>query len=234
MGRRAVGDKEEGDAGDAGGSDGDALSVEGEEHQDGSLFGATLQKLVRPAPSGGAGESVLSKRKTKELREIEQERRAAKKQRLERKLRKASKDQGLVEPALADVAFERELRKVATRGVVALFNAIQTHQASAQAADKDRSAASAKEAASAASKRKAMRDVKEVSKDAFLDILKKAGKAPEGMGAGAEAKRSGWNVLRDDYGMVATKMTDFEREEEANDDEGEREVEEYEEEDEED
>jgi hypothetical protein len=227
MGRRAAEAEEDGAAGGAGGSDGEAQSVEGAEPQDGSLFGATLQKLVRQAPAGGAGESVLSKRKTKELREIDSERRAAKKQRLERKERKASKDQGLVQPALADVAFERELRKVATRGVVTLFNAIQTHQASAQAADKDRSAASAKEAASAASKRKAMRDVKEVSKDAFLDILKQSGKAPAG--AGAEAKASaGWNVLRDDYGMVATKMTDFEREEEANEEE---EHEEFEEED---
>ena len=181
-----------------------------EEEQDESFFASTLQELVGDADAGGAGApptTVLTKRKTREMKELEAERQA---RRAEKRLRDEKKRRrlvGMTKPEVNDMSFERKLRKIATRGVVVLFNAIQTHQQSGKL--------SAGDAEQRAAKARAKADLKEVSKESFLDLLKRGGKAAEkGTEEGAPAQQ--WDALRDDY-MLGAKLKDFEQEREVED-----------------
>ena len=111
---------------------------------------------------------MLAKRKTKQMKEHEAEKVQRKKLKADRAAKKALKEVGLHKPDYKDIDHERSLRRIATRGVVALFNAIAKQQHALEAGDPEDAAGSA-------------RDVKQLAKDNFIQMLK---------GGGANASKS--------------------------------------------
>ena len=97
----------------------------------------------------------------------------------------------LAVPDVLEKGYERSLTKVATKGVVALFNAISQHQKSAGGEQSKEKAAD--------------------GKDTFMTLLRKqhqvAGVLPSTGKSSTEdaeasegvAKKKGWDVLQDDY-----------------------------------
>lgn len=110
-----------------------------------------------------------------------------------------------------ELEMERGHRRVATRGVVALFNAISQHQKDARV--------SAVESAS-----KANSDVKHMTKHGFLDMIKSSAKDAKQDGsekaAIADSSKPKWKALKDDYMLNSTKMKDWDKES-SDDDDGE-------------
>ena len=102
---------------------------------------------------------VLAQRKTKQMKEQEAEKSERKRMRTDRAAKKALKEVGLHTPDFRDIEQERMLRRVATRGVVALFNAIAKQQHALDAGDVEDAVGSA-------------RDVKQLAKDNFIQMLK--------------------------------------------------------------
>lgn len=147
----------------------------------GGMADAFSRILSQRLPEACADAPVLAKRKTKQMKEAEAERAEVKRLRLERIARRKVKEVGMHTPDHRDIEYERSLRRVATRGVVALFNAIAQHQHT--------SAAEEGSAAAGLQPAKTARDIKQLSKDNFLQMLKAPkGGAAAGSGASAEAQ----------------------------------------------
>ena len=121
------------------------------------ILGQKLPETLSP----DAG-PVLAKRKTKQMKGYEEEIAQRKKLKQERATRKALKEVGLHTPDFRDIEHERMLRRVATRGVVALFNAIAKHQHALKSDGSDGLLSSE-------------RDVRQLAKDNFIQMLKNRG-----------------------------------------------------------
>ena len=133
---------------------------------------------------------IMAKRHTSSMKSSKAEAKLLR----ERKRAKAKGTAGrraLTAPSVLEKGYERSLTKVATKGVVALFNAISQHQKSGPA---DQGKAEAAD-----------------GKDTFMSLLRKqhqvAGVLPS-MGKASTAdsgedapapKKKGWDVLQDDY-----------------------------------
>lgn len=146
-------------------------------------FASAMGKIMARDLSGKAT-PVLAKRKTTQQKQADKAAVAvkedAKKNKAKKKLRKAH----LVAPDPLQADFERQLRKVSTKGVVALFNAIAKHQRSIDVVMEDTSKPAAKAAVVATQNK------------SFLDLLKGSVKpAP----AAAGAAKPGWSVLTDNF-----------------------------------
>jgi hypothetical protein len=182
-------------------------------HQTGGFGGAVARILSKSVKE--SADPVLSLRCTRAMREAEDA--ASKKARAaDRRAERRSKlAQQMVDPEPIALDQERMLRRVATKGVVALFNAIaKTQKTSSLGADYDKNDG--------------------LSKEDFLDMLHEETKrapAQEGTSAKKEkrgnagkksctlASRAGdsdqhWSVLRDDYMMDALAMQDWDQESE--------------------
>ncbi|NWH39651.1 RRP15 protein, partial [Chloropsis hardwickii] len=107
---------------------------------------------------------------------------------------------------------ERNLQRIATRGVVQLFNAVRTHQKKMEEEVKK---------AGSSEKRRA-KLMSSVSKRDFIDVLRnvegaKGGKNPTGKATkskqGEVKSEEGpeWNILRDDF-MMGASMKDWDKE----------------------
>ena len=120
----------------------------------------------------------------------------------------ANKSKALVK----ELEMERTHRRVATRGVVALFNAIAQHQ---------NQVAKDKEAALLSTSKKT--DVKKMTKHSFLDMIKnKAAEKPvdgNGMKSKGTNDEPQWKALQDDYMMNPKKNWDEESSDEEEADE---------------
>jgi hypothetical protein len=129
-----------------------------------------------------------------------------------------------------EIEAERTHRRIATRGVVALFNAISKHrQAVAQeAAEKEAEKARIREEGRSAVKRKNEGGSTQTTKHGFLDMIKKSAVGTtssggagggEASGGAAEAKAEsqkgskavGWSALKDDF-MMNSKLKDWDKE----------------------
>ncbi|KAG8443765.1 hypothetical protein GDO86_009083 [Hymenochirus boettgeri] len=111
-----------------------------------------------------------------------------------------------------DKEVERNLQRIATRGVVQLFNAVKTHQGNMSEKIKDVQG----------SERKRSKLMSSVSKKDFIDVLRgKESKSDKATTAKQGAKKvskkteeePGWNILRDDFMMGAT-MKDWDKDSE--------------------
>merc|ERR1711874_448666 len=113
-------------------------------------------------------------------------------------------------PDVKNRSTEKMLSKIATRGVVQLFNAVKDHQKSVKT--------QLTEAGKSFSKREKV--YKNIDKDKFLDVL--AGKTSNHAEPPAkkpkqeivkkeEEDEDGWNILRDDF-MMGAKMRDWDKE----------------------
>ncbi|XP_029929361.1 RRP15-like protein [Myripristis murdjan] len=107
---------------------------------------------------------------------------------------------------------ERNLQRIATRGVVQLFNAVRKHQKTIN--DKVK--------AVGGSERKKAKILSSVSKKEFIDVLRRteggstvAIKSEKETAAAAEEKPA-WSVLRDDF-MMGASMKDWDKESDGED-----------------
>jgi hypothetical protein len=212
----------------------------------------------RPAPtaSKGTGSVVLSKTVTPLQRLQQKQKTADAATRAKRRLRRDTNLTAMHIPLSAATSIpllaggksgvaieleqERAHRRVATRGVVALFNAITKHQ---QKMKEDEQQAGI--SGSTAKKKGGQDDVQVMSKRGFLDMLKtnatKAGDVKGGAtdkagalaalkqdnasaSSGEKKSGSGWNALKDDF-MMKSKLKDWDKDlsddssEESNDEE---------------
>lgn len=85
-------------------------SSEGEEVKASSFFATKLQSLV------AAEEPVLGRRKTKRMRDRDDEKAVQKKSKIKAEEKKALNRVNLEQPQQFDVVYEKQMRKVATRG----------------------------------------------------------------------------------------------------------------------
>jgi hypothetical protein len=108
-----------------------------------------------------------------------------------------------------ELEMERVHRRVATRGVVALFNAIAQHQ------NKE-----IKESSTLLSS--SQKDVQKMSKHGFLDMLKNKATASDVNSTSQETKDApAWKALQDDYMLNPKKNWDEESSDDDDDDDGE-------------
>ncbi|XP_065070795.1 RRP15-like protein [Rhopilema esculentum] len=155
---------------------------------------------------------VLSKYKEGKKRKQEKEEEdAAKKARVKTKTEFREKNH--VVPDRSNAEKEVALRKIGTKGVVKLFNAVTKHQKEVDS--------KLKKATTEVKKDKV---IDSMSKTSFLDMLKtnssskKALKMQEEtMAAGKEAPA--WDILRDDF-MMGSKMKDWDKDDIHDDDDG--------------
>ncbi|KDO19139.1 hypothetical protein SPRG_14971, partial [Saprolegnia parasitica CBS 223.65] len=98
---------------------------------------------------------ILAKRITAQMREISKDKKETTESKISAKAKRLRDEKDMVIPSVATMAQDKALRTIATKGVVALFNAIAKHQhASAGTADTK------------------SKEIKSMDKDAFLGLLK--------------------------------------------------------------
>ncbi|XP_062322373.1 RRP15-like protein [Osmerus eperlanus] len=210
---------------DDGGKEGESEGGQAEEEDGGSGLEVNKNSEEEGNPNAGWAEAmakILQKKtpaskpsillKNKQLdRRREQER----KEQLERKKqvekRRAWEEMCRQKPdVVKDRESERSLQRIATRGVVQLFNAVRSHQKTLDEKVKE----------AGGSERKKAKLLSSVSRRDFISVLRgaEAGGGAAGGGAatfkhtGAEEKPV-WSVLRDDY-MMGASMKDWDKESE--------------------
>ena len=117
-----------------------------------------------------------------------------------------------------EIESERTHRRIATRGVVALFNAISKHRAAvaAEAAAKEEEKRRLREeGALIRKKNEEEKAVVSTSKIGFLDMIKKSASTSKGESSGdkksdSKASTVGWSALKDDY-MMGSKLKDWDK-----------------------
>lgn len=202
----------EGDEDDEDG-DGNGEDEDGGEKKDG--MADMMSKILHQSiPNSNP---VLAKRKTVIMREMEEGKEDRDRLKRQRMQRKAEKEKQLVVPDAATADYESQLRKLATRGVVSLFNAI-----SAAKREEAEAAAGGSGGSMAGASETSVIDVKRMTQENFLELLKdsdgraptseaplprgKAASASAGPSAGHNIKAAGgsstsWSALRDDYAL---------------------------------
>ena len=134
-----------------------------------------------------------------------------------------------------EIESERTHRRIATRGVVALFNAISKHRAAvaAEAAAKEEEKRRLREeGALIRKKNEEEKAVVSTSKFGFLDMIKKSASTSKGESSGdnrageqaksdTKASAVGWSALKDDY-MMGSKLKDWDKMSDDESDEAER------------
>ena len=145
---------------------------------------------------------IMSKRKTPNMRQIEEDRNETRTEKKSRQERAAMDQIKRSQPTIEAYRYEKELKKIATRGVVALFNAVSEAQ---KPAEDDNSGVVAKD----------------MDKSDFLDMLQK--KSSPGTGGSTSsstgaAENTTPSYLRDDY-MTGASMKHWDQEDEEESDE---------------
>ena len=128
-------DKEEDD--DAGDDYDDEYDMEEEEESGGKVKADGLADMMSKILNQKVGDKVpvLAKRKTAMMKEMEGKQGDTERLKRQRVEKRAEREKQLVVPDHTSADFERQLRKLATRGVVALFNAVA--KSKKEAADKE-------------------------------------------------------------------------------------------------
>lgn len=155
--------------------------------------------------------TILAKNKS-----LEKEREKKKQERQEKKMRLDKKREWemmcRVKPdVVKDREKERNLQRIATRGVVQLFNAVRMHQKKMEEQVKK----------AGSSERKRAKLMSSVSKRDFINVLRNMEGAKEGKNPAGKATKSKqgevkseegpeWNILRDDF-MMGASMKDWDK-----------------------
>ncbi|XP_037352192.1 RRP15-like protein [Talpa occidentalis] len=147
-------------------------------------------------------------------KELEKEKEKLKQERLEKRAQLDKKREWemmcRVKPdVVRDKETERNLQRIATRGVVQLFNAVQKHQKNVDEKVKE----------AGGSVRKRAKLISTVSKKDFISVLRgmdgeksSPGKSPKAKQSAVEAEEGpGWTILRDDF-MMGASMKDWDKE----------------------
>ncbi|XP_053737297.1 RRP15-like protein [Synchiropus splendidus] len=210
------------DSGDDGGSQDEVTGDEGE--SDGSVVGedeeggnaneddgnpnagwaeAMAKILGKKTPENSSGILVKSKELVK-IKQKEKEAQQEKKKQVDKK--RTWEMMCRVKPDLVkDRETERAMQRIATRGVVQLFNAVRQHQKTVD--DKVKKVGG--------SERKKAKILSAVSKRDFIDVLRGTGDSPAGIkeedaAAAVRDEKPGWSVLRDDF-MMGAAMKDWDK-----------------------
>ncbi|CEG67432.1 hypothetical protein RMATCC62417_03863 [Rhizopus microsporus] len=130
-------------------------------------FSDAMTKILASSLTGADKKQPILARSKGVERKIEDEKLDYKAQKILSAQKKAAKEKGRVIPDYTSFEYEKRLRKVATRGVVKLFNAIRTQQKVTEVAVQ--SVTNKSKTLSAVEKAK---DVATMSKSSFLDLLK--------------------------------------------------------------
>ncbi|XP_036996541.2 RRP15-like protein [Artibeus jamaicensis] len=149
-------------------------------------------------------------------RELEKEKEKLRQERLEKRKQLDRKREWemlcRVKPdVVKDKETERNLQRIATRGVVQLFNAVQKHQQNVDEKVKE----------AGGSVRKRAKLISSVSKKDFISVLRGmdgSAQEPGSTGRGSKAKQTrvkeegpSWTILRDDF-MMGASMKDWDKE----------------------
>eukprot|EP00949_MAST-11_sp_MAST-11-sp1_P004119 g4119.t1 len=154
-------------------------------------FAGAIQKLLDQDPSGSVSAPVLSRRKTPNMKRLAEARAAEKKAKVRRLEKIAKVRVGFREAKPGTDLYEQELRKIATRGVVALFNAVSKAQAGARRTE------SGKES-------------KPIDKEGFMQILQ--GTEDESTRKTESARSRKWDVLQDNFDMGGSRIRHWDEE----------------------
>ncbi|KAI9909128.1 hypothetical protein PsorP6_015173 [Peronosclerospora sorghi] len=149
-------------------------------------FGDAMSKVLSQHVAEDA-QPILAKRTTARMREIQSDKKESKTARVSAADKRARELKNMAVPDHTTAAQDRQLRIIATKGVVALFNAIHKHQH--QNGKKDD---------------KNDKKVKEMSKDHFLGLLKASQQKVTDKGA----TNTSWAVVQDNY-MMSAKLKDW-------------------------
>ncbi|XP_010640801.1 RRP15-like protein [Fukomys damarensis] len=222
-----------GSSGSCGLSDDEAVEADNEEDaepRDGEDKNAADPGLGTNTGWADAMAKILNKETPKSKptiliknKELEKEKEKLKQERLEkRKQLDKKREWEMMCRAKPDVVqdkdTERNLQRIATRGVVQLFNAVQKHQKNVDE--------KVKEAGGSARKRAKL--VSSVSKRDFISVLRgmdgttneksSTGKNPKAKQTEVNSEEGpGWSILRDDF-MMGASMKDWDRESDGPDD----------------
>uniref|UniRef100_A0A672FTU7 RRP15-like protein n=1 Tax=Salarias fasciatus TaxID=181472 RepID=A0A672FTU7_SALFA len=182
---------------DGGGSDGDEEKEEegeeaGEEGNADSGWADAMAKILGKKTEQNKSSILVKNKELDKIKEKERQEQLERKKQVEKK--HAWETMCREKPNVVnDREREKALQRIATRGVVQLFNAVKKHQKTMD--DKLKEVGG--------SERKKAKILTSVSKKDFIDVLR-------GEEGGAEEKPA-WSVLRDDFMMGAT-MKDWDKE----------------------
>lgn len=116
---------------------------------------------------------------------------------------------------IKDRETEKALQRIATRGVVQLFNAVRKHQKTVDEVVKD----------AGGSERKKAKILSSFSKKDFISALRREDRAGKTWGGAqdeatpAAENKPSWSVLRDDF-MMGASMKDWDRDSDGNEHRG--------------
>ncbi|KAI1885537.1 hypothetical protein AGOR_G00204800, partial [Albula goreensis] len=204
---------EEADGGSEGEQEEECDGGIGEEQEEGGNPNAgwaeAMAKILnKKTPENKAGILIKNKEREKEKERVRKEQLEKKKQ-LDKK--RAWEMMCREKPdVVKDRETERNLQRVATRGVVQLFNAVRKHQKNMEEKVKE----------VGGSERKRAKLLSTVSKKDFIDVLR-GKESTEEKGAKADRKTAGaaaeetpaWSVLKEDF-MMGASMKDWDKESE--------------------
>jgi len=169
-----------------------------------------MAKVLNMGKDSEQTPGLLSKAKLDNF-QVKVEERVEPRDAVKRLIKKEMEEKGRVKPnVVRDRAKEKLLSKLATRGVVQLFNAVKEQQKDIKS-QLDQVGGSV---------RKREKVYKNIDKEGFLQVLSSApgGREPTKKKArsaareeGATDAAAGWGVIRDDY-MLGAKMKDWDKE----------------------
>ncbi|KAG9401019.1 hypothetical protein AC1031_009772 [Aphanomyces cochlioides] len=169
--------------------DGEEEAQDDEEEAEGAVGFADAMSKVLNQNVEEEKAPILAKRVTAQMREISKDKKATTATKLSAKEKRARDEKDMVIPSHLTMAKDKTLRAIATKGVVALFNAIAKHQHGQQAQD-------------------GSKQIKSLSKDSFLGLLKNQGKKKEE--AEEPKDKSTWSIVQDDF-MMDAKLKDWDK-----------------------
>lgn len=172
-------------------------SSDEEEQQEETNGFAGAMSLVLSQNIADSKTPILAKRTTQLMRTIAESKSQHKVKKVTAEERRRQKEKNVVLPNYTTLAKDRQLRKIATKGVVALFNAITKHQQSANLQVESKL------------KKQQQVEVKAMSKANFLNLLKDNTE---------KASTSDWKVLDDKF-MMGAKLKHWDQSEDEMDDE---------------
>ncbi|XP_016389966.1 RRP15-like protein isoform X1 [Sinocyclocheilus rhinocerous] len=194
------------DSGDEDGKSEEGQNGDGVENPNVGWAEAMAKILGKKTPDSKP--SILLKNKELDkIKEKEKKERLKKKKQIDKK--RAWENMCREKPdVVRDREHERNLQKIATRGVVQLFNAVKKHQKNVDERIKE----------VGGSERKKSRILSSVTKKDFIDVLrgadvahKPAIKKEKVQPVEVKGENPSWSVLRDDF-MMGTSMKDWDKE----------------------
>ncbi|XP_070767808.1 RRP15-like protein [Enoplosus armatus] len=205
-------DEGENDTGGDGGSDGEeAEDEDGDEDEEGddsntnAGWAEAMAKILGKKTPESETSILVKNKELDKMKEKERQEQLERKKQVDKK--RAWEMMCREKPDVVnDRETERALQRIATRGVVQLFNAVRKHQKTVD--DKVKEVGG--------SERKKAKFLSSVSKKDFIDVLRRTeggsgvdGKTEKDATAAVEEKPA-WSVLRDDFMMGAT-MKDWDK-----------------------